>query len=63
NGWTFESYSELYGDLRRALQSNNLPQSMILFKNKIVYQQSGWSPGSDKYLYEKLLEEYRNIKH
>ena len=48
NGWTFEAYDDLYGDLRRALHSNNLPQSMIIFKNEVVYEQSGWSSGIRK---------------
>src|SRR3984893_14740483 len=43
NSWTFEAYSDLYGDLRQVLHSNNLPQSMIVYKNEIVYQQSGWT--------------------
>jgi hypothetical protein len=59
NGWTFDSYSDLYGDLRRALHSNNLPQSMIVYKNGIVYQQSGWTEGADNYLIEQLL----SMKH
>jgi hypothetical protein len=56
NSWTFEVFTDLYGDLRRALNSNNLPQSMIIFKNKIIYQQSGWAAGSEDYLYQKLLD-------
>ena len=55
NSWTFEVFTDLYGDLRRTLHSNNLPQSMIIFKNKIIYQQSGWAAGSENYLYQKLL--------
>jgi len=55
NSWTFEVYTDLYGDFRRALQSNNLPQSMIVFKNKIVYQQSGWTAGAENYLFQKLV--------
>jgi hypothetical protein len=55
NSWTFEVFTDLYGDLRRALQSNNLPQSMILFKDKIVYQQSGWTAGAENYLFQKLV--------
>jgi hypothetical protein len=56
NSWTFEVFTDLYGDLRRALQSNNLPQSMILFKGRVIYQQSGWSPGSEHYLFQKLVD-------
>ncbi len=55
NEWTFESYSDLYGDLRRALHSNNLPQSMIVYRNDIIYEQSGWTPGTENYLIQKLF--------
>jgi hypothetical protein len=59
NGWTFEAYTDLYGDLRRALHSNNLPQNMILFKNEVIYEQSGWTSGSENYLIQRLL----SMKH
>jgi hypothetical protein len=59
NAWTFEAYVDLYGDLRRALHSNNLPQSMIIFKNEIIYEQSGWIPGTENYMIERLL----SLKH
>jgi hypothetical protein len=55
NSWTFEAYSDLYGDLRKALHSNNLPQSMIVYKNEIIYEQSGWTNGTENYLIQKLL--------
>ena len=54
NGWTFEAYVDLYGDLRRALHSNNFPQSMILYKNEVVYEQSGWTSGTENYLIQRL---------
>ena len=55
NEWTFEVYSDLYGDLRRALHSNNLPQSMIVYRNDVIYEQSGWTPGTENYLIQRLL--------
>jgi cytochrome c biogenesis protein CcmG, thiol:disulfide interchange protein DsbE len=55
NGWTFEVYTDLYGDLRRSLHSNNFPQSMIVYRNKILYEQSGWTPGSENYFIQRLL--------
>ena len=55
NEWTFEVYSDPYGDLRRALHSNNLPQSMIVYKNDIIYEQSGWTPGTENYLIQRLF--------
>src|SRR5579862_1808730 len=54
NEWTFEVYSDLYGDLRRALHSNNLPQSMIVYRNDIICEQSGWTPGTENYLIQRL---------
>ena len=54
NSWTFEVYSDLYGDLRRALHSNNLPQSMIVYRNNIIYEQSGWTAGTENYLIQRL---------
>jgi hypothetical protein len=59
NSWTFEAYSDPYGDLRKALHSNNLPQSMIVYKNDIIYEQSGWTGGTENYLIQKLL----SMKH
>jgi hypothetical protein len=55
NGWTFEVYADIYGDLRRALHSNNFPQSMIVYKNDIIYEQSGWTEGTENYLIQRLL--------
>jgi hypothetical protein len=55
NGWTFEAFVDIYGDLRRALHSNNLPQSVIVYKNEVVYEQSGWSAGSENYLIQKIF--------
>ena len=59
NSWTFEAYSDPYGDLRKALHSNNLPQSMIVYNNEIIYEQSGWTGGTENYLIQKLL----SMKH
>ena len=59
NGWTFEAYSDLYGELRKALHSNNLPQSIIVYRNQIIYEQSGRTDGTDHYLIQKLL----SVKH
>lgn len=59
NSWTFEAYSDLNGELRKAMHSNNLPQSMIIYKNEIIYEQSGWTAGTENYLIQKLL----SMKH
>ncbi len=57
NGWVFDVYIDMNGDLRRALQSANLPQSMILVNGQTVYEQSGFEQGSENY----LINAIRNI--
>jgi cytochrome c biogenesis protein CcmG/thiol:disulfide interchange protein DsbE len=54
NGWTFEVYDDFNGDLRKALNSNNFPQSFIIKNRRIVYQQSGYEAGTENYLFQKL---------
>jgi hypothetical protein len=55
NEWKFEAYDDLYGDLRRSLHSNNFPQSIIMYKNDIIYQQTGWTAGTENYLFQRIL--------
>lgn len=54
NEWKFDVYTDIHGELRQALKSNNLPQSMIIKKNKVIYQQSGYEPGTEDYLYKRM---------
>jgi hypothetical protein len=54
NGWTFEVYTDINGDLQKMLNSNNLPQSMILKNGRVFYRQTGYQPGTENYLYEKI---------
>lgn len=55
NEWTFDVYTDINGDLRKALDANNLPESMIIKNGKLVYQQSGYEAGSENYLFQKIL--------
>jgi hypothetical protein len=55
NGWTFDVYTDINGDLRKTLHADNLPESMILKNGKLVYQQSGYEAGSENYLFQKLI--------
>jgi cytochrome c biogenesis protein CcmG/thiol:disulfide interchange protein DsbE len=56
NGWTFGVYIDESGDLRRALNAGSIPQSMILRGGRLIYKQSGYESGSEKYLFQKMLE-------
>ena len=55
NDWTFDVFTDINGDLKKALHADNLPESMILKNGKLVYQQSGYEAGSENYLFQKLL--------
>src|SRR5882762_364918 len=54
NGWTFDVCGDSNGDLQKALHVNNLPQSVILKKDQILYQQSGFEAGTENYLFSKV---------
>ncbi|MDR3713441.1 MAG: hypothetical protein P4L51_11530 [Puia sp.] len=55
-GWTFEVCIDVDGNLRTAVHSAGLPQSMILYKNEPVYQQSGFEPGSEDDLIKRVQQ-------
>jgi hypothetical protein len=52
--WKFAVFTDFSGELRRTLNQAALPESLILRKGKVLYQQSGYEAGSEKYLFEKL---------
>jgi cytochrome c biogenesis protein CcmG, thiol:disulfide interchange protein DsbE len=54
NGWTFDVYADINGDLQRALSFNAPPQSMLLQNGKVVYQQSGFQAGTEDYLFSQV---------
>jgi hypothetical protein len=54
NGWKFDVFTDIEGDLRTAVHSTSIPQAVIIKSGKVVYLQSGFDPGSENYLLEKL---------
>lgn len=55
NLWAFDVYSDIDGGLQRALHFMNTPQALIVNKGEVIYQQSGFEPGSENYLFSKIL--------
>ena len=56
-GWTFPTYTDPNSDLKRSLNFQNVPFSIIIDKNgKIVYQHSGYEEGGEDELFEKIKE-------
>jgi len=54
NDWTFDVYADIDGGLQRAFHFTNAPQSLIVNKGEVVYQQSGFEPGSESYLFSRI---------
>ena len=55
NGWTFDVYADISGQLQQALSFSSVPQAMILNKGLVVYQQAGFTAGTENYLFNKVL--------
>lgn len=51
------SYLDPNGDLKRALNVNNVPHTFLLNgKGEIVYQHNNYEPGDENELYTKVKE-------
>lgn len=56
-GWDYEVYLDPNGDLKRALNVNNVPHTFLLNgKGEIVYQHNNYEPGDENELYAKVKE-------
>ena len=56
-GWLFDAYLDPNSDLKRSLNFQNVPFSMIVDQNgKIVFQHTGYEEGSENELYNRIKE-------
>ncbi|WP_053990219.1 TlpA disulfide reductase family protein [Mangrovimonas sp. TPBH4] len=55
-GWEFEVLLDTNGDLKRQLNAPTIPVTLLVKDNKIVFRHSGYAPGSEEELYEKIKE-------
>ncbi len=53
-GWSFDIYLDESNEVKRAFNVSNIPFVLILNKGKIVYQRSGYVPGDEEILFEKI---------
>lgn len=54
-GWDYEVLLDPNGDLKRALNVNNVPHTFLLNGDgEIVYQHNNYEPGDEKELYAKV---------
>ena len=52
--WPYEIYLDSNQDFKRALGTSFIPQTLIVRNRKILYQHTGYQPGDEDYLYQKL---------
>lgn len=55
-GWEYEILLDTNNDLKRQLGAATVPLTLIVKNNEILYRHSGYTPGAEDELYEKLLE-------
>ena len=53
-GWTYNVLLDSNQELKRALSIVNVPYTIVVKNNKIVYVSNGYSQGSEEELYQKL---------
>ena len=55
--WEYEIYLDVNGDFKRKMNVNNPPHTFLCDANgKIVWQHSGYAPGDENHLIEKVKE-------
>lgn len=58
-GWEYTVLLDTNNDLKRALGAATVPLTVLVKGDKIVYRHSGYSPGAENELYDKI-KEYAN---
>jgi len=55
-GWEYTVLLDTNSDLKSALGAATVPLTLLIKDNKIVFKHSGYNPGSEVELYEKVKE-------
>lgn len=54
--WEYEILFDTNQEFKRTMNATSIPYLIIVKNNKIVHTQSGYTPGSETALYEKIKE-------
>lgn len=54
--WEYEIFLDTNNDLKRALGASTVPLTLLIKDNKIVHRHSGYTPGAEFELFDKILE-------
>ena len=55
-GWDYTVLLDTNNDFKRAVGAATVPLTLLVKNNQIVYRHSGYSPGAEMELYEKIKE-------
>lgn len=56
-GWDFDILLDKNSDLKRALNINNVPYTLIIDPSgEIIYERNGYIPGDEEIVYQRLLK-------
>lgn len=55
-GWDYTILLDTNNDFKRALGAATVPMTLLVKDNQIVYRHSGYSPGAEYELFEKIKE-------
>ena len=55
-GWEFDVLLDTNSDLKRQLNAPTIPVTLLVKNNKILFRHSGYNPGSEDELFEKIKE-------
>lgn len=54
NNWNFDVYLDSNQTIKRSLNIIDIPHTMIVYRNKIIYEHSGYISGDEIELFEKI---------
>lgn len=55
-GWEFDVLLDTNSDLKRQLNAPTIPVTLLVRNNEILFRHSGYTPGSEDVLFEKIKE-------
>ena len=55
-GWDYQVLLDPNGDLKRAMNVNNVPHTFLVKNGAIVWDHNNYSPGDEKELYKEVLK-------
>jgi thiol-disulfide isomerase/thioredoxin len=55
-GWEYDILLDTNSELKRQLNAPTIPITLLVKNNKILFRHSGYTPGAEDELYEKIKE-------